>query len=101
ADIHVPSQTGKSSAIVQFTVNATDNCGTPTVVSTPPSGFRFRMGTNVVTSTATDSSGNKSTCTFLVVVGDNQPPTITCPPANITATNTPGLCTATVLFSVN
>jgi hypothetical protein len=101
ADIHVPSETGKSSAIVNFTVNATDNCGTPTVVSTPASGSRFPMGTNLVTSTATDSSGNKSTCTFLVVVGDAQPPTITCPPANITTTNTPGLCSATVSFTVN
>ena len=77
---------------MNFNVSAIDNCGTATVVSVPASGSTFPMGTNTVISTATDASGNKSSCTFLVVVGDNEPPKITCPASDITASNTPGLC---------
>jgi len=39
----------------------------------------FPVGTNTVTWTATDSHGNTATCSQLVIVTDNQPPSITCP----------------------
>lgn len=98
ANIQVGTDLGKNTAVVQFTVNATDNCGAATVVSVPPSGSAFPMGTNLVTSTATDASGNKSTCTFLVIVGDVEPPQVTCP-ADIFINNSTGLCSAPVIFS--
>jgi Domain of unknown function (DUF5011)/HYR domain len=100
ANIGVPSDFGKSTAIVDFTVTATDNCGTPTVVSAPPSGSVFAMGTNIVTSTATDASGNQSTCTFLVIVRDIEPPKITCPISDLVVTNTPGLCSAPANYNI-
>ena len=40
----------------------------PTVVCNPPSGSAFPVGTTQVTCTATDSSGNSSTCTFNITV---------------------------------
>src|SRR5438445_10775160 len=56
---------------------ANDNCGTVTITSNAPA--QFPTGTNLVTWTATDSSGNTATCQQRVIVRDNQAPTITCP----------------------
>src|SRR3989442_15002663 len=56
---------------------ANDNCGTVTITSNAPA--QSPSGTNLVTWTATDSSGNTTTCQQRVVVRDNQVPTITCP----------------------
>ena len=54
---------------VSFTVTATDNnCPAPVVVCMPPSGSTFPLGTTLVTCTATDASGNQSTCQFPVNV---------------------------------
>jgi hypothetical protein len=51
--------------VVIFTVTATDDLDpSPGVVCTPPSGSYFPPGTTVVTCTATDASGNESTCQF-------------------------------------
>ena len=58
------------------------------------SGTFFPVGTTTVTATAAAGP----TCTFTITVVDNTPPTITCP-ANITANNTPGLCSAVVNYT--
>jgi hypothetical protein len=48
---------------------ATDNCDAhPTVVCVPAPGSLLGPGTHTITATATDSSGNVSTCTFTVTV---------------------------------
>lgn len=48
---------------------ATDNCtNPPTITSTMYSGSCVPVGSNVITYTATDSSGNKSYCTFKINV---------------------------------
>ncbi|MEM7392453.1 MAG: LamG-like jellyroll fold domain-containing protein, partial [Verrucomicrobiota bacterium] len=60
----------------------------------------YGLGTNVVTWTATDPSGNSNTCTQLVVVVDNEAPMITCP-TNIVTTNDIGQCEAAVSFSAS
>jgi len=57
-------------------VTANDNCPGVTVVSSPPSGFAFPIGVTTVNATATDASGNTSSCSFTVTVGDNEPPVI-------------------------
>ncbi len=76
--------------MVSFTPpSATDNCGgvTTTVkvnnaqVETMPS--KFGVGTTPVEYIFTDTHGNSSTCSFSVIVMDNDPPTIICP-ADIT-----------------
>ena len=80
ANITVPATAGQCSAVVNFTVTASDNCPGVSVVSNPPSGSAFPKGTTTVTATATDASGNTATCSFTVTVVDTQPPVITCPP---------------------
>jgi uncharacterized repeat protein (TIGR01451 family) len=47
-----------------------DNCPGVGVVCTPPSGSCLPLGTTKITCTATDTSGNVSTCTFKVIVFD-------------------------------
>ena len=55
--------------IVTFSVMAMDDVDpSPGVVCVPPSGSFFPSGTTLVTCTATDASGNQSTCEFPVTV---------------------------------
>jgi hypothetical protein len=60
-------------------VDANDTCTTVDVVSAPPSGTRFPLGSTDVVSTATDAFCNTATCTFRVTVVDTQRPSIICP----------------------
>src|SRR5712691_8996163 len=89
-----------SAAVNPGTATATDNCDTnPTVTGTrsdnQPLNASYPKGTTTITWTATDSSGNSSSCTQTVTVNDTENPVITCP-ANITTGNDPGQCSATV-----
>jgi uncharacterized repeat protein (TIGR01451 family) len=58
-----------------------DNCDTPTVTGTRSDGQAlnapYPKGTTTITWTATDSSGNHSSCTQTVTVVDNEAPTFT------------------------
>ena len=76
ANISVFNDPGLCGAKISFTPTATDNCSKVTVTTSPASGSFFPVGTTTVTATATDSSGNSSTCTFNVKVTDNEPPVI-------------------------
>ena len=77
ADITVNATLGTCSAVVNFTVSGDDNCGVPTIVSSPASGSVFPVGTTTVTATATDAAGNTKSCSFNVTVKDVTPPVIT------------------------
>jgi hypothetical protein len=59
------------SAVVTYpTPTVSDNgCAGTTVTCSPPSGSTFAEGTTTVTCTATDASGNTSSCSFAVTVG--------------------------------
>ena len=59
---------GQCGTNVNFTVNATDNCGVTNVTSSPTNGSFFPVGTTHVTSVAVDGSGNTATCGFDVTV---------------------------------
>ena len=60
----------------------------------------FPIGVTTVTNTATDASGNSSSCTFSVTVTDTQNPVITCP-SNLVLTADAGQCSrSNVIFSV-
>ncbi|MBI3951712.1 MAG: HYR domain-containing protein [Acidobacteria bacterium] len=63
-------------AVVGFTATTTDACDpNPTLTCTPASGSLFPVGTTTVTCTATDDSGNTASCSFMVTVMMNNPPT--------------------------
>jgi len=70
ADIVATAAPGQTSAIVNFTVTATDNCPLQpgAIVATPASGSSFPVGTAKVTATTTDSGGAQSSCSFNVNV---------------------------------
>ncbi|MBK8425526.1 MAG: HYR domain-containing protein [Lewinellaceae bacterium] len=99
ADVFLPKPSG---------IQVSDNCGTPTVAGPfygPPAQnfpigsdfWRFEMGTtNPVNFTATDASGNTSTCTMTVTVIDNQKPVFSnCVTADVIRSASPLSCTVT------
>jgi hypothetical protein len=90
ANITLGTELGKCSAVATYAAIATDNCGAVTLAYTIPSGSVFQRGTTPVTVTATDSSGNTSSCTFTVTVNDTEAPTSTCvPTTNPSGNNVP------------
>ena len=77
---------GECGAIVNYTTpTATDNSGaiTPVLTKGPASGGFFPLGSTEVSYTATDPSGNSSTCTFTVTVTDDEAPELTRCPENV------------------
>ncbi len=64
-------QTATASAggtAVNFSVNASDNCGTVITSCSPASGSTFPIGTTPVTCTATDGASSQTNCGFNVQV---------------------------------
>ncbi|MCH2232929.1 MAG: HYR domain-containing protein, partial [Crocinitomicaceae bacterium] len=77
SDISVTADASGCTSIVTWTApTATDNCVTPTLVSSHASGSSFSVGTTTVTYTATDGAGNSSTCEFDVTVTNNLSATV-------------------------
>lgn len=68
------------SAVVTFfeSITAKDNC-TFALSATAPDTMLYPVGNTEVTVTATDESGNSTSCTFAVTVKDQAPPAIVCP----------------------
>lgn len=88
-------------AIVSWTApTASDRCSAVSMTTTHQSGSQFDIGTTVVTYTAEDADGNKSTCSFNVIVNDITTPVVTCTDITVAAGNG---CTARVswTFPVN
>lgn len=82
SDITVSNDMSSCGAIVSWvTPSFTDNCSGGSIAQTTglPSGSLFPVGTNVVEFTATDAAGNTATCTFNVIVNDNESPAMVCP----------------------
>jgi hypothetical protein len=78
---------GPEGRTITLPVSATDVCeGAIAVVCVPPSGM-FPLGDTTVNCTATDSSQNQSTCSFVVTVvtGDTTLPVVNCPTAPVLA----------------
>ncbi|XP_070549860.1 hyalin-like [Ptychodera flava] len=100
SDKIVPYDYGNTTAVVEFGgESATDNSGEIlSVTCTPPSNSTFEDGENVVTCSATDSSGNVGSCNFTITVEDNVTPVVTCP-ADMTVEYDYGNTTAVVEFS--
>lgn len=86
ANITVNTPVGSCTAVVNYTVTATDNCPGVTTALTSgagtASGSAFPIGATTVTWRATDAAGNISNCSFTVTVNDGQLPVITAQPSN-------------------
>jgi hypothetical protein len=73
ASVNVSPAPGQTSAVVTYPPpSATDNLPGVTTACSPASGSTFPLGTTPVTCTATDATGNRSSCTFSVSVGGPQ-----------------------------
>ncbi len=100
SDITVANDAGVCEAVVNFPdPTAADSCSAVTVTQTggPVSGSTFPLGSTAIEYTAEDAFGNTSTCTFNIIVEDQEDPTITCP-ADIAVDVDPGTCEAIVNF---
>ena len=72
-DVSVSPPTGQTSAVVTYPPpTVTDNFPGVTASCTPASGSTFPQGITTVTCTATDSAGNRASCSFNVGVGGPQ-----------------------------
>ncbi len=95
--LNVQSSPGTCGATVSWPNPITaDNCSVVSLTSTHQPGSLFPIGTTIVTYTATDPSGNLGFRNLTITVVDNQPPVIAGGPGNISVTNNPGQCYATV-----
>ena len=101
--IYCPSNIVITSSVpttVYYNVSASDSCGgIPSVISTPPSGSTFPIGTTTVNSTATDANGSNFCSFTITVVKPVYPPIVLNCSSNLTvnATSSGG---ATVFFTV-
>jgi len=86
-DIATSSESGLGcgGAVVDFdSPLASDNCGLPLVVCTPPSGSVFPIGTTTVSCVATDDCGNSAVSTFDVIVSSTNRVDVTIELAGVT-----------------
>jgi len=67
-NVVVTAADGECNAIATYNVQAIDNCPGTVVTYSIPSGSSFPIGTTPVQVTATDASGNTTTCSFSVIV---------------------------------
>jgi len=107
-EITVTADTGKNFVIVNYDeATAIDNCDNDVEIEKTEgldSGSEFPIGDSEIEFTATDDSGNISTCTFTITVKasddeENTPPVITCP-ENVILENEEGECGATINYQL-
>ncbi|MCP4975358.1 MAG: HYR domain-containing protein, partial [Maribacter sp.] len=102
-NISVMNDYNECNAVVNYTINYTDNC---TAVQDLlfdqteglSSGSTFSIGTTTNTFIVTDSKGNSSTCSFDITVTDSQYPIINCP-EDIIVSSEPDTCEAIVIYN--
>jgi hypothetical protein len=76
SNIVVNTDPGLCSAVVKYSVSATDGCSTPVISCSPATGAAFPKGVTTVICTATDDAGNRATKGFTVTVEDAEQPVI-------------------------
>lgn len=81
ADFETACVEGGTALVEYPPPSVADGCDpAPVVECDPPSGSRLPLGTHAIRCTATDASGNRSSCEFSVRVVDEAPPALVCPP---------------------
>jgi gliding motility-associated-like protein len=83
ANVTVDTDVGicTASGVALGTPTSNDNCGTPLITNDAP--LAFPIGNTTVTWTATDVAGNSASITQIVIVIDNENPTVIAP-TNVT-----------------
>lgn len=76
SDVLAPATSDCGAVVSWIAPTVSDNCSAVEVTSSHQSGTFFNLGTTQVVYTAVDASGNISTCTFNVVVQDQNAPVI-------------------------
>lgn len=102
APISVGTDQVSCSAIVNYALPTySDNCGVASIqqISGLPSGATFPKGNTTNTFRVTDGSGNTATCSFVVTVTDDVPPTALC--KNVTVALNAGLTGSITLADIN
>ncbi|MCE7926486.1 MAG: HYR domain-containing protein, partial [Haliscomenobacteraceae bacterium CHB4] len=99
ADVTIDTDDGLTCSIMIpdyiASLTPTDNCGPITEAQDIPAGA-YTTGVSdgaiiTVHYTATDAAMNTTTCTVNITVNDDDPPMVTCPPANVTIDTDDGL----------
>ena len=73
---------------------ASDNCSVSSALTLGlASGAAFPLGTTTIVYTATDACNNTATCSFDILVEDNDEPSVQCPDGPITICTDADLCT--------
>jgi hypothetical protein len=80
----VTATSPSGASVVYPPATVSDGISPASVSYSHPSSTLFPMGLTTVTVTAQDRAGNRSSCTFSVVVRDTTAPTVACP-ANVVA----------------
>jgi len=101
--VNVPSSGSPSGTVVNYTATAHDSIdGDLPVQCDPISGSLFPNGQTTVQCTATDLSGNVASGSFIVTVGDTEPPVITVPaPITAEATGPSGAVVVYTAFAID
>ncbi len=99
-DINVDNDPDQCGALVDFEADASDNCTLAPIDYTLVSGSLFPIGSTMVTATATDASGNSTSCNFTVNVSDTESPVLNCNGLNATVSTDPGACSSLVDLSM-
>jgi len=88
-----------TAAVTVGAASASDNCTVASIVNdfnnTSAASDTYSLGVTTITWSATDGSGNTSTCSMSISIEDNELPTITCP-SSITQSADVGSCDAAV-----
>jgi len=98
-----PTDPGNCHAVLSFEPYATDNCGVANTVYTVGESsidfpYYFPVGSTVVVAMATDIYGNASSCSFTVIVEDQENPVVECPVPNNPYQVNVGECHVTLGF---
>ncbi|WP_417600174.1 HYR domain-containing protein [Pararhodobacter oceanensis] len=103
ADIDVETDAGLPTAVVSWdppsAIDNADGPVTPVQTAGPAPGSAFPQGETTVSYAVTDSTGNTTTASFTVTVGDSEAPVISGMPADISVPTEAGLSTAVVTWS--
>ncbi|NOT38309.1 MAG: HYR domain-containing protein [Saprospiraceae bacterium] len=100
-DINKILDIGADTAIVNLSINATDNCSNITTTYIPVSGSTFLFGTTAVEAIVTDDAGNSTTCNFNVHVIDLEPPVALCPTEDVELDAIEGQCFGEAEYSTS